>query len=216
MNMQIWMIVYSGIYVLICACICISILLIITHISICIILFIQPSMEDMTKTNLTPFQIMKNSVTKNKRNKELIRERNEFMNLTNRNRIVKEETERIAAIRIQGLFRGYHSRPKIPGNVLTKKKPVILTPRQLRTFLCDLTSLLNLKPIKGLTLKMREKSSRQQFRVDNASAFRIQAFFKMILARKLAKLRMIDINREREIFSMRVLKRSLGTYSCMC
>jgi hypothetical protein len=70
----------------------------------------QPSLEDMTKTNLTPFQIMKNTVTKNKRNKELLKERDDFMNLTTRNRMIKNETERIAVIKIQGLFRGYRSR----------------------------------------------------------------------------------------------------------
>lgn len=55
--------------------------------------------------------------------------------------------------------------------------------------LCTLAAKLGLKPIDGLNLETRSKTSRRKEKIMNAAAFRLHRFFDMILKRSRARKR---------------------------
>lgn len=170
-------------------------------------------LEEISHKNVTPFQGMKNSETIKQRDKLLKLEREEFMRKTAYDRMMKLKAERLGATKLQSLFRGYASRPKIASNRRRPKGPRVLSPEELRNFICDLTSKLNLSHIQGLTLKMKTKNSRQRYRIENAAAFRIQKFFKMLVARRKAKIYMAKVERKKHFAALSVLRRVLRHFA---
>ena len=164
------------------------------------------SLEEISNKNTTPYQAMRNLETKKQRNKLLKIERAEFMRRIRGDRIAKFKLETIGATKMQALFRGYLSRPKVIVNRRQPKGPEILTLEQLRSLLCDLTSKLNLGHIQGLTLKMKTKSSRQRNRIDSAAAFRIQKFFRMLVERSAARLCMSKMRMRKEEKAIKILR----------
>lgn len=158
-------------------------------------------------------QGLKNNETKKNRNKLLKLEREEYMKKTAFDRTAKKRKENMGAMKMQSLYRGYRSRPKIPGNRRKAKGPIILTQEELHAFLCDLTSKLNFSYIKGLTLKIKSKSSRQQQKIENAASFRIQKFFKMLVAKKKAKLYMAKQKVEKVPEATKIVNRAMAKFS---
>jgi hypothetical protein len=93
-----------------------------------------------------------------------------------------------AATKIQAAFRGYRSRPK-KNRYIPKRKPnVFLSHFELYDELCKMASDLNLNPIPGLNLESRTKASKRKVRIENAAAFRLQKFFRMLYQKSMAKI----------------------------
>jgi hypothetical protein len=173
------------------------------------------SIEEISLHNVTPFQEMRNAETIKERNILLKIERDEFMGKTMKDRLIKKKREAIAATNIQASFRGYCSRPRILYR-RRPKGPTILTVEEYRALLCELTSKLNLSHIPGLTLKMKTKSSRQKQRVENAAAFGIQTFFKMLVEKRRAKKFIFKKQRQKYFASLHVLRRIIRKFIDMC
>lgn len=175
----------------------------------------QPYFKQISNGDATPFQRRRNLKTLNGRNKMFNLERKEFARKMLDDRNIKYNLERSATTKIQAVFRGYRSRPKIPGYDRRPKEPDILSSEDLRIFLCELTTRLKLSHIQGLTLKIKKKSSRQRNRINNAAAFRIQKFFKMLTERRKAMLYMDKYLRKKRGSAMYILKRVLIKFSLM-
>ena len=136
------------------------------------------SFEEMFDAK-TPLQKIKLVEAKVKRNKMLQEEKEEFLRKTQMDRQEKETRERLAATRIQAIFRGYRRRPKDPLKRRKPRGPVVLRRHELREFLTDLTNRLGLKPIRGLTLVGKYKNTKRENMMRNAAAFVLQRFMRM-------------------------------------
>ena len=143
---------------------------------------------------VTPLQQIKVIEAKTKRNKILQEEKEEFMRKTRTDRQEKQDREKLAATKIQAIFRGYWKRPRDPSKRRPPRGPEILSQQELRDFLTDLQYRLNLKPIKGLTLTGKDsKNSKLNHELRMAAAYALQRFFHLIVARNRAQQRMRQV-----------------------
>jgi hypothetical protein len=157
----------------------------------------------------TPLQQMKVVEARAKRNKVLQLERQQYLRQTHADRVEKENREKVAATRIQALFRGYRARPKDPTRRRRPRGPVVLKQQQMREFLTDLQAQLGFKPIKGLTLTGKERNSKRLNVLRNAAAYVVQRFFQMITARKYARAQMQRVRKAK------ILHARWTIYRCM-
>jgi hypothetical protein len=131
---------------------------------------------------------MKFIETRIKRNLEFTVERSEFMERVKMDRELEKTMKNDAAVRIQALVRGHCLRVRRGKSQSSRAKtPAVLSISDIRAELCKLAEQLELKPIKGLTLAVKAKNSKRMLKIENAAAFRIQAFLHMIVARKKAR-----------------------------
>jgi hypothetical protein len=93
-----------------------------------------------------------------------------------------------AATKIQATFRGYRARPNKHYYVPKKKPKAFLTHLELYDELCQMAANLKLDPIAGMSLEFRTKASKRRQRIENAAAFRMQRFFRMLYQRSIAQL----------------------------
>lgn len=141
----------------------------------------------------TLYQKMRvNDITVRK-TEELKRSRDEFVQKMKREKYEKDIFKNIAAAKIQALFRGFRARPKKIDH-RKPKKTVILTQSELYDELCAMAAKLDLPPIPGLSLEARSKASKRKRKIETAATFRIQRFFKMLVARRKARAR-LDLRR---------------------
>ncbi len=68
-----------------------------------------------------------------------------------------------------------------------RKVVVVLSQNELQDELCRMAATLSLSPIAGLSLEARSKTSRRRNRIENAAAFRLQKFFRMLYERSMAR-----------------------------
>lgn len=135
----------------------------------------------------TKFQRMKVDDVRLRKIAELKRDREEFFRRLNIEKIETTNRRNRAATKIQAAFRGYRVRPK-PYYEPMRKPKVYLTQMELLDELCKMATDLQLNPIPGLNLESRTKASKRKIRIDNAAAFRIQKFLKMIFQRSMARV----------------------------
>ena len=157
----------------------------------------------------TPLQQVKVVEAKAKRNRALQMERKEYLRKTHADRVEKEYREKVAATRIQALFRGYRARPKDPTRRRRPRGPLVMRQQELREFLTDLQTQLGFKAIKGLTLTGKERNSKRLNVLRNAAAYVVQRFFQMITARKHARERMQCVRK------VKVLHARWTVYRCV-
>ena len=118
-----------------------------------------------------------------------------------------------SAVKIQACYRGFRKRKfmnRIKSMYNPKRKPKFLpTQMNMHDDLCRMFALLKVKPILGLNLEPRSKTLRRKARFEDAAAFRLQRFFKMILQKKLAQ-RILALKREQRIDrSARIITRCI-------
>jgi hypothetical protein len=142
--------------------------------------------------NETLFQKLINGENKERLIKELKRDRALFFSQLHQEKVEVEAKRNKAAVKIQALFRGYRKRKGPIKYVPAKKKKRVQTQNDMQDELCTLAATLGLKPIDGLSLEARSKSSKRKEKIMNAAAFRLQRFFGMILQRALAQKRLAD------------------------
>jgi len=135
----------------------------------------------------TLFQKMRvNNITIRK-TEELKRHRDEFIHQLKREKYEKDRLKLRAAIKIQAAFRGFRARPKKPKLFRKQKAIVVLSQSELHDELCVMAAKLDLPPIPGLNLEARSRASKRKRRIEMVAIFRIQNFFKMLVAKKKAK-----------------------------
>ena len=104
--------------------------------------------------------------------------KNEMVTFFEKLAIERDERKMVeakSATRIQASFRGFRHRfnlCKCPPHVLPSR-----TQLQLQDELCNWASLLNLPPIRGLSLENRSQTSKRFAKIRDAAAIRIQRFF---------------------------------------
>eukprot|EP00597_Dinobryon_sp_UTEXLB2267_P010545 CAMPEP_0170100816 /NCGR_PEP_ID=MMETSP0020_2-20130122/1879_1 /TAXON_ID=98059 /ORGANISM="Dinobryon sp., Strain UTEXLB2267" /LENGTH=2204 /DNA_ID=CAMNT_0010323775 /DNA_START=142 /DNA_END=6754 /DNA_ORIENTATION=- len=135
----------------------------------------------------TLFQKMRvNDITLRK-TEELKRNRDEFIRQIKREKFEKDRLKFRAATKIQAAFRGFRARPKKPNSFRKQKAIVVLSQSELYDELCVMAAKLDLSPIPGLNLEARSRASKRKRRIETVAIFRIQNFFKMLVAKKKAK-----------------------------
>jgi hypothetical protein len=146
---------------------------------------------------------------RNKKNLEFKREKKIFYTRMAAEEKGKFKLREQCAISIQAIYRGHLARSK---NDKTKnKRPHYIkkiTQTQIHDELCELAKFLNLKPIQGLNLEARSKTSRRWAKIEDAGSIRIQRFFKMLTARKKARERMKYYKEMKENKSACIIQRS--------
>lgn len=160
--------------------------------------------------NTTLMQKLKIVESKQLAAKALVRERDEYFHKI----ALEEEAKQLRRIRcailIQAIFRGFRVRPRKPYKrtvkVVTKPSPKALL-LEIQDELCDFAQLLSLKPIAGLNLESRGKTSKRRARIESAAAFRITRFFRMILCRKRARRELNEIRNQKLDRSARIVTR---------
>lgn len=134
----------------------------------------------------TRFQKLKGEAINGQKMNELRQDRETFYYRMLRERQDVNALKNRAATRIQAAFRGFRSRPRNHAYHPQRKRIPNYSQNDMQDELCTLASLLHLPPIPGLNLEARTKASKRKLRIENAGAFRIQRFFKMILCKKMA------------------------------
>lgn len=136
----------------------------------------------------TKFEDHKISEVKMRLIEELKRDRDDFFHKLKREKQEKDRIRGKAATKIQAIYRGYRQRPR-PTPYVRRRKPVVsLLQYEVQDELCKMSTALNLKPIAGLNLEPRSKTSKRRRKIETAAAFRIQRLFQMITARNKARL----------------------------
>lgn len=144
--------------------------------------------------NETLFQQMLNGENKQRMEKELKRDREVFFAELRKEKVEVEAKRNASATKIQALFRGYRKRRNPAKYVRHKKRRKVHSQNDMQDELCTLAAKLGLKPIDGLSLETRSKTSRRKEKIMNAAAFRIHRFMDMIFQRSRA-LRRIEERR---------------------
>lgn len=162
---------------------------------------------DMKTT--TRFQKFKYEETKSRKTAELRRDREAFMFKLYADKHAKQQRLHRAAVLIQSTFRGFKARPKPLNFVPKRKRMKLLNQNELYDELCEMAYKLNLKPIAGLNLESRQKASKRKVRIDNAAAFRIQRFMRMIFMRKKAMIVVAEKRVDRVNRAARVITKSI-------
>lgn len=99
--------------------------------------------------------------------------------------------EHYSSTKIQALFRGFRRRFKMKNCIPRKLNP--RTQHQIQEELCYWAQLLNLKPLRGLSLENKSQTSKRFAKIQKAAAMRMQRFFKMLVARTKARKYMNEI-----------------------
>lgn len=136
----------------------------------------------------TLFQKFRAGELVERKNVELRKEREDYMRKLFCDKKERDEKLYRAAVKIQKIFRGFRVRPRSYSYIPKKKRKKIFTQNELHDILCDIAGKLDLKPIAGLNLESRVKASKRKQKIENAAAFIIQRFFRMIFQRSLALL----------------------------
>lgn len=142
---------------------------------------------------ITPFQRLKIAEIKVKRNNDLKRERNEYFWKIMQEKERHNESCCKAAIRIQKHFRGYLlrlRRQRIRQIYTPKPKRVEVSLIGIHDELCGWADKVALKPILGLSLEPKHKTSKRKLKLEATAANTLTAFFKMIMERNKARRRM--------------------------
>jgi hypothetical protein len=139
----------------------------------------------------TRYQKMKISELKSRKIDQLKRDREFYFHQLAMERLETNMVRNKAAVKIQSLFRGYRKRHGIASYVRHRKRIVIMSQNAMQDELCKMALFLSLTPISGLSLEARSKTSRRKNRIENAAAFRLQRFFRMLFARSMARKRLL-------------------------
>lgn len=158
----------------------------------------------------TRYQKLKLEDIKLRRTFELRKDREAFLWKLHQEKSDKERRLYRAAVQIQAVFRGFRVRPRNYSYIPRTKKKENLGQNELHDELCAIANRINLAPIPGLSLESRSKASRRKLKIENAAAFRIQRFFKMILYRSMALI--VVRKKKHELFDTcaRVITRSIA------
>lgn len=140
-----------------------------------------------TKNN-TLFQKLKAIEIKRDKDEQLKLDRDEFFRKLNAEKNDKDERCNFAAIKIQSTFRGFRARPKTYSYIPKIKPKIVLSRNAIQDELCKMAASLSLKPIRGLSLEERSKTSRRRHKIETAAAFIIQRFFKMLYEKSMARI----------------------------
>ena len=140
----------------------------------------------------TPFQKLKFRGHRKALNDELKRERLEFMDQIQTDKVRKMAVEYRAAQIIQSLFRGYRKRPfkeSRPIYEMRRYRPVQPSRKEIQIELSTLAHQISLPPIRGLTLAspVKVKRSKRYGELESAAAIRLQCFGRMIIAKRRVK-----------------------------
>jgi hypothetical protein len=155
------------------------------------------------------FQKLKSeSINKGKMD-ELRKDRDEFYKKFHQEREEVMSSRSRAAVMIQAVFRGFKTRPKNLSYIPKRKKISVKTQNDIHDELCELALKMSLKPIPGLSLEPRIKASKRRIRIENAAAYRLQRFFRMIVNRKLALVVVKTKIMERMNNSSRIITRAV-------
>lgn len=146
----------------------------------------------------TPWTKLQLFKSQKERNVQLIRERNYFMNELANERSDEEWHQHRCATKIQAAFRGFRTRPRTLQHydIQRTRKKVRNTARDIQDELYAHAKLLKLTVIPGLTLEPRGKESRRRRKIAYAASIQIQEFFKMIVARRYARIRLEERKHE--------------------
>jgi hypothetical protein len=157
----------------------------------------------------TLFQKFRAGENIERKNVDLRREREDYMRKLFLDKKERDDKIYRAAVMIQKIYRGFKVRPRSYSYVPRRKKKKVFTQNELHDVLCEMAGKLELKPIAGLNLESRVKASKRKQKIENAAAFIIQRFIRMIFQRSMAlivvKTRKLDqINK-----SARVITRAI-------
>ncbi len=142
----------------------------------------------------TRFQKLKISEIKHRKVDQLKRDRELYFNKLLVERYESNILRQSSAVKIQSLFRGYRKRPGMCDYSRQKKIIAVMSQNEIQDELCRMAAGLHLNPIAGLSLEARSKTSRRKNRIENAAAFRLQKFFRMLYERSMARF-VVDIRR---------------------
>lgn len=154
----------------------------------------------------TPMQKLRRNEVNVKRNLEFKKERDEFLARLRDEKMFQLFLENESATKIQAAFRGYKTRPKpetFDKTMYRRYEHLPASVSEINAELCSWQSMLQLKPIPGLTLESAGRNAKRQAKFEYAAAIRIQCFFRMISA----TLRVMIKKRKRD--AMRKLEASL-------
>ncbi len=163
------------------------------------------------KKATTPLQKLKLAQSRVQINQRLQKEKLKFYeqlkSYRNKNVILNDR----AATKIQSSFRGYRIRKELkninnlyPG--VRTSFPII--PRlELREELCQIANSLGLKPIRDLTLESNKITSNRRKKLRNSASCTITKFFRMIVARKEARLHISQLTEAKRNKSAFIIQR---------
>ena len=154
----------------------------------------------------TPMQKLRRNEVNVKRNLEFKKERDKFFARLKDEKNFQLFLENESATKIQATFRGFKMRPKpetFDKTMYRRYEHLPASVSEINAELCSWQSILQLKPIPGLTLESAGRNAKRQAKFEYAAAIRIQCFFRMISA----TLRVTIKRRKRE--AMRKLEASL-------
>lgn len=146
----------------------------------------------------TLFQKMKVNDITLKKTEELRRSRDEFVQKVKREKFELDKIKSRCATKIQAVFRGFRVRPRKEKRPLKVKEVVVLSQSEIHEELCVMAAKLQFPPIPGLNLEAKSKASKRRRKIEAAATFRIQRFFKMLLARKRARDRLREKREEKK------------------
>lgn len=133
----------------------------------------------------------RHATNQEKRNLAMRKEKKEFFAKMDKEKQASAKKRDNAAVQIQRYFRGYLIR-RPTSYIRRKAKDWLVNQNQnlkeLKEELCNLSDLLGLKPINGLSLNnLGGRKSRRRMRIEHASCITIQCFVRVILAREVVK-----------------------------
>lgn len=159
--------------------------------------------------NATLFQNLILSENQQRVDFDLKRDREVFFFQLRKEKRDMEYKRNAAAVKIQALFRGFRKRRKPASYIRIKKRKRVHTQNDMQDELCTLAATIGLKPINGMSLETRSKTSRRKEKIIAAAAFRLHRFFSMILQRSRARKRLIERREEILNYSARILTRAV-------
>ena len=148
----------------------------------------------------TLMQKLKVIENRNRRNLILKQEREEYLFKLNFEEERKKDELNRAATLIQTQFRGHRCRPlQKRRDPYVRVKFVIkkITLSEMHESLCEMAHNLNLKPINGLNLESKAKTSRRKAKIEAAAVFRLVRYFRMLRAKFVARREMKAMQYER-------------------
>ena len=162
----------------------------------------KPVKNEVSK-NLSMVQKLKVTETRKKNNDLLKKQQEIFYEDLIKTKQQAEHEKWKAIVKIQSQFRGYTLRSKnyyiyLNSNFFTKRlqkqsniennNKIIIEKDKMVDWLCQYSKKLGLKPIKGLTLESRSYSNSKFKKLAHISALKITGFFRMLLAKKKARI----------------------------
>jgi len=157
----------------------------------------------------TLYQDMMMTENQHRVEKELRKDRETFFAQLRQEKMEVDARRNAAAVKIQALFRGFRKRRRPVEYIRRRKKRRVHSQNDMQDELCTLAAKLGLKPIDGLSLETRNKTSRRKERIMNAAAFILHRFFAMILQRGRARRRVEERREEIINFCARIITRAV-------